>query len=77
VLTHIELAPATIHEGEAALDLTRETTGLLLGDRNYWLPHLKATLRQKGLVLLSPFRTATYAPPGSRESSAGVGAVSD
>jgi hypothetical protein len=65
VLTQIELAPANLHEGEVALDLTPGTTGWLLGDRNYWLPKLKAILRQKGISLLTPFRTATHAPPGS------------
>ncbi|HEY7123423.1 MAG TPA: IS982 family transposase [Ktedonobacterales bacterium] len=65
VITRIELVPANVHEGEAALDLTPGTTGLLLGDRNYWLPKLKALLRQAGILLLTPFRTAKHAPPGS------------
>jgi len=65
VLTQIELTPANIHEGEVALDLIPGTAGLLLGDRNYWLPRLKATLRQTGITLLTPFRTAKHAPPGS------------
>jgi hypothetical protein len=65
VLTHIELTPANIHEGEAALDLTPGTAGLLLGDRNYWLPRLKATLRQMDVTLLTPFQKAKHAPPGS------------
>jgi hypothetical protein len=65
VITRVELVPANLHEGEAALDLTPGTTGLLLGDRNYWLPRLKATLRQAGILLLTPYRTATHAPPGS------------
>ncbi len=65
VITRIELVPANIHEGEAALDLTPGTTGLLLGDRNYWLPKLKALLRQAGITLLTPFRSAKHAPPGS------------
>lgn len=65
VLTQIELAPANLHEGEVALDLTPGTTGGLLGDRNYWLPRLKTSLRQAGITLLTPFRTARDAPPGS------------
>jgi hypothetical protein len=65
VITQMELVPANLHEGEAALDLTPGTTGLLLGDRNYWLPKLKALLRQTGILLLTPFRTAKHAPPGS------------
>jgi len=65
VITRIELVPANVHEGEAALDLTPGTTGLLLGHRNYWLPKLKALLRQADIILLTPFRTAKQAPPGS------------
>jgi len=65
VITRIELVPANIHEGEAALDLTPGTTGLLLGDRNYWLPKLKALLRKAAIILLTPYRTAKHAPPGS------------
>jgi hypothetical protein len=61
----MELGRAHVHEGEAALDLTPGTTGLLLGDRNYWLPKLKTLLRQAGMLLLTPFRTAKHAPPGS------------
>src|SRR5215831_11687084 len=65
IITRIELVPANIHEGEVALDLTPGTRGLLLGDRNYWLPRLKAVLRQGDITLLTPYRTAKHAPPGS------------
>lgn len=65
VITHLYLAPANVHEGDVVLDLTMGTTGLLLGDRNYWLPQLKATLRRLGVVLITPFRTAKHAPPHS------------
>lgn len=34
-----------------------------MADRNYWLPDLKAHLRQWGIALLTPFRRANYAPP--------------
>jgi len=65
VITQVELAAANVHEGEVAYDLTKGTSGLLLGDRNYWLPTLKADLRRLGIVLLTPFRTAKHAPPHS------------
>jgi hypothetical protein len=55
VITRIELVPAHIHEGEAALDLTPGTTGLLLGDRTSWLPKLKAILRQAGILSACAF----------------------
>ncbi len=42
------LAPANVHEGEVVWDLTAGTRGLLLGDRNYWLPTLQAALCKVG-----------------------------
>ncbi len=65
VITHLYLAAANVHEGDVVLDLTMGTTGLPLGDRNYWLPELKAILRRLGITLLTPFRTAKHALPHS------------
>ncbi len=65
VITQMVLAPANIHEGEVVPDLAAGTSGLLLGDRNYWLPTLKALLRRRGICLLTPFRSAKHAPPHS------------
>jgi len=65
VITQMCLAPANVHEGEVAWELTVGTTGLLLGDRNYWLPKLKEVLRGVGIVLLAPFRTAKHQPAHS------------
>ena len=65
VITQVELAAANVHEGEVAYELTKGTSGLLLGDRNYWLPTLKSDLRRLGIVLLTPFRTAKHAPAHS------------
>lgn len=45
VITQMCLAPANVHEGEVVWDLMADTSGLLLGDRNYWLPTLQAALR--------------------------------
>src|SRR5258706_6558970 len=56
------LAPANIHEGEVAWELTAGTSGLLLGDRNYWLLQLQQVLRKLGVVLLAPFRKARTQP---------------
>jgi Transposase DDE domain len=65
VITQMCLAPANTHEGEVVWDLTAETSGLLLGDRNYWLPSLQAALRKVGVILLAPFRKASAQPPHS------------
>ena len=45
-------------KGEVVWDLIAGTSGLLLGDRNYWLPTLQADLRKVGIVLQAPFRKA-------------------
>lgn len=65
VITQMQLTPANLHEGEVVLDLTEGSTGLLLGDRNYWLPKLKDILRRRGICLVTPFRSAKHAPAHS------------
>lgn len=62
VITQMYLAPAHVHEGEVVWDLTAGSTGLLLGDRNYWLPSLQAALRKVGVILQAPFRKASSQP---------------
>jgi hypothetical protein len=65
VITQMYLAPANVHEGEVVRNLTTDTSGLLLGDRNYWLPTLQAALRKVGMVLQAPFRKASTQPTRS------------
>jgi len=65
VITQMYLAPANVHEGEIVWDLTAGTSGLLLGDRNYWLPTRHSALRKVGVVLQAPFRKASGQPAHS------------
>ena len=65
MITQMCLAPANVHEGEVAWELTAGITGRLVGDRNYWPPRLKALLRGVGIVLLAPFRSAKHQPAHS------------
>ena len=65
VITQMYLAPANVHEGEIVWDLTAGTSGLPLGDRNYWLPTLQAALRKVGVFLLAPFRKSSSQPAHS------------
>jgi hypothetical protein len=51
--------------GRGSWDVAAGTHGLLLGDRNYWLPTVQAALRQEGVVLLAPFRKAGSQPAHS------------
>jgi hypothetical protein len=62
VITQMYLAPANMHEGEMIWDVTAGTTGLLLGDRNYWLSTRHLALRKVGVMLLAPFRKASAQP---------------
>jgi hypothetical protein len=52
MITQMYLALANVHEDEVVWDATTGASGLLLGDRNYWLPTLQAALRKVGVVLL-------------------------
>ena len=62
ILADIRLAPAHIHDTRMAEELLAGQRGWALGDRNYWKPELMADLRQKGLHLLAPFRSAKREP---------------
>jgi hypothetical protein len=52
------LVPANESDGEIVPLLLQDTTGVVLGDRNYWLPDLQAFLQTKGILLQAPFRKA-------------------
>jgi hypothetical protein len=65
VITQMYLAPANVHEGEVVWDLTSGSSGVLLGDRNDWLPKLQQALKRLGISLLAPFRKASSQPAHS------------
>nr|WP_220210909.1 hypothetical protein [Reticulibacter mediterranei] len=50
------------------------TRGIVLGDRNYWLPDLQSSLRSKGLLLQAPFRLA-HSPKAKAYQSKVLGRV--
>jgi hypothetical protein len=62
VVTRFALTPANIHETTVVPDLVEGTTGLLVGDRNYWAPALQEEVRRAGVDLLAPFRWASRDP---------------
>lgn len=57
VITAFEVEPANIHELTVAEELLKAARGWVIGDRNYYSPHLGAQLKQHGLQLLAPFRS--------------------
>ncbi|SRR5579875_170970 len=74
VITHVFLAPANEADGEIAPVLLEGTQGLVLGDRNYWLPDMQASLRKTGILLQAPFRKA-HSPLAPAYQSAVLGQV--
>lgn len=62
VITQFELAPGNIQELEVADDRAAGTRGILLGDRNYWAPRVRADLAQLGIDSVAPSRSAKRDP---------------
>ena len=58
VICGTSLAPANVHELAVAEELLKEAKGWALGDRNYWSPELTERLKEKGLHLLAPCKSA-------------------
>ena len=57
VIVAATLTPANGHDLQALDELTQGATGWLLGDRNYWSPHKKAELAQRGVRLEAPYKS--------------------
>ena len=74
LITHVFLAPAHEQDGEIAPVLLEGTHGIVLGDRNYWLPDLQASLRKEGILLHAPFRQA-HSPKAAAYESPVLGRV--
>jgi hypothetical protein len=73
-LTRVFLAPVNEADGEIAPILLEGATGVVLGDRNSWLPDLQAFLRTKGILLQAPFHKA-HSPKAAAYQSAVLGRV--
>jgi hypothetical protein len=58
VIVDCALAPANLHDTEAAEELLQGVTGFALADRNYWKPELRQRLKTQGLHLLAPYKSA-------------------
>jgi len=58
VIVATTLAPANVHDTEAAEELLQGVQGWALGDRNYWKPSLQLALKEQGLSLMAPFKSA-------------------
>jgi hypothetical protein len=58
VIVALSLAPANQADTEVVPEVLRGVRGWVLGDRNYWDPELFQQLRQQGIFLLAPFKSA-------------------
>jgi hypothetical protein len=58
VLVDCALAPANVHDTEAAEEVLEGVAGFVLADRNYWKPELSQRLKNYGLYLLAPYKSA-------------------
>lgn len=62
VITRFCVAPANVHELAVVPTLAEQTTGTLVGDRNYWSPSTTAEWQRQGVELLAPYRSAKRDP---------------
>jgi Transposase DDE domain len=62
VITRFCVAPANVHELAAVPALAEQTSGTLVGDRNYWSPATINEWQEHGVTLLAPYRSAKRDP---------------
>jgi len=62
VVTAVSAAPVNRSDLEVAPELVDGLTGVVLADRNYWNPRLRAELADEGIALLAPYRHRSEDP---------------
>jgi hypothetical protein len=68
VITRFSVAPANAHELSVLPEITRFTSGLLVGDRNYHSPKTKEELATMGIELLAPYSSKKRDPTPERSA---------
>jgi hypothetical protein len=66
VITRVSVCRAEVSDLAVLAELTDQTTGCCLGDRNYWKPELHEQLRPHGVEMIVPFRKASRDPRPER-----------
>jgi hypothetical protein len=66
VVTRLSVCAAGVADLQTLEELTEQTEGVCLGDRNYWSPGLHARLRERGVEMLVPFKKASRDPDPER-----------
>jgi hypothetical protein len=57
VIVAATVAPANVHDTQAAEELLLGVQGWALGDRNYWKPDWQLALKEQWLAVLAPFKS--------------------
>lgn len=68
LITRISMAPANAHELLVLPELTKRTSGLIVGDRNYHSPKTKEELATMGVELLAPYSSKKRDPRPQRSA---------
>jgi DDE family transposase len=68
VITRLSVAPANTHEIHLLAELAECTTGLLVGDRNYYSPRTEEELACMGIELLAPYSSKKRDPNPQRSA---------
>jgi hypothetical protein len=61
-----DLAPANVADQPMVDQLDPPPGTVVIGDRNYWSPHVKAELAEGGVTLIAPFRAKSRDPDSAR-----------
>lgn len=75
IITRFCVALANVHELAVVPALAEQTTGILVGDRNYWSPTTTAEWQQHGVDLLAPYRSAKRDPHPTQAHALESGAL--
>lgn len=66
VITRVSVCAAGVSDLAVVEELTDQTRGWLLGDRNYWKPELHEELLGRGVEMMVPFRKKSRDPRPER-----------
>ncbi len=62
VITRISVAPANVHELHLLPEIVEDTSGMIVGDRNYHSPTAKEELARMGVELVAPYSSKKRDP---------------
>jgi Transposase DDE domain len=68
LISRFFVAPANAHELSVLPDLVERTSGVVVGDRNYWSPETKAQLAERDVELLASYQHKRSDPGPTRSA---------